>query len=50
MYEGDPELIAEVFAQMPPEVRTAMRELAPRAFAERAVLLHGTATPPRAAA
>jgi iron-sulfur cluster repair protein YtfE (RIC family) len=47
IYEGDPEVIDKVISNMPPEVRSVIRELATQAFALHSELVHGTATPPR---
>jgi hemerythrin-like domain-containing protein len=45
MYEGDPDVIAEVIGHMPPEVRSVMPGLAEEAFARHAELVHGTPVP-----
>jgi hemerythrin-like domain-containing protein len=50
MYEGDPVVIDEVVAQMPAEIRPAIKGLATRAYAAYAEELYGTATPPRVTA
>ena len=47
MYEGEPEVIDLAIAALPPEVRTAIRQRAPQAFAAHSERVHGTATPPR---
>jgi hypothetical protein len=50
MYEGDEDLISATIANMPAEVRPVMREMASKAFAEQALALYGTTTPPRSTA
>jgi hemerythrin-like domain-containing protein len=45
MYEGDPEVIGEAVAHMPPEVAAVLPGLATDAFARHAELVHGTAAP-----
>lgn len=45
MYEGDPEVIGEAVAHMPPEVAAVLPGLAAGAFARHAELVHGTAAP-----
>ena len=47
MYEGDPELIDEILAGMPPEIGPMLKPLAAQAFTAHAELVYGTATPPR---
>jgi hemerythrin-like domain-containing protein len=47
MYEGHPEIIDGLVANMPPEVGGVIRPLAEQAFAAHSELIHGTATPPR---
>jgi iron-sulfur cluster repair protein YtfE (RIC family) len=47
MYEGESDLIQHTIANMPREVRAGIRGTAAVAYAERAQLVHGTATPPR---
>jgi iron-sulfur cluster repair protein YtfE (RIC family) len=47
MYEGDSDIIEHTIANMPPEVRVGIRELAVDGYAEHAQRVHGTATPPR---
>ncbi|MFJ1598513.1 hemerythrin domain-containing protein [Streptomyces sp. NPDC088261] len=46
-YEGDPDTVRDVVAGMPPEIRPAIADLAGQAFAQHAVRVYGTATPPR---
>lgn len=46
-YEGDPQIIEEVLATLPPEVRGGMWDQAQKAYAAHAERIHGTATPPR---
>jgi iron-sulfur cluster repair protein YtfE (RIC family) len=46
-YEADAVLIDSTIANMPPQMRSGVRELATRAFRDYATLIHGTATPPR---
>jgi iron-sulfur cluster repair protein YtfE (RIC family) len=45
IYEGDRDLVDAAIANMPEEVRPAIREQAGRAFAEHSRRVHGTATP-----
>lgn len=45
MYEGDPEVIGEAVAHMPPEVAAVLPGLAADAFARHAELVHGTPAP-----
>jgi hemerythrin-like domain-containing protein len=47
LYEGDPDVIENTLARIPPEVRSMVEELGPKAFAAHSELVHGTATPPR---
>jgi hypothetical protein len=47
LYEGDPEIVDAAIANMPPEARQVIRELAVDAFAAHSERVHGTATPPR---
>jgi hypothetical protein len=47
MYEGDPDLIETIIRDMPPEVRSVLKQVASQAFTTHAQLVHGTATPPR---
>jgi hypothetical protein len=48
MYHGDPGVSDMILAQMPVEVRPAIKDLAVQAYATYATDLHGTATLPRA--
>lgn len=48
MYHGDPAVSDMILAQMPVEVRPAIKDLAMRAYAAYATDLHGTATLPLA--
>ncbi|MGI5212878.1 hemerythrin domain-containing protein [Plantactinospora sp. CA-290183] len=50
MYEGDPEVIRGIVAEMPLVPRLLMPIVGPRRYAAHAKRVHGTATPPRAAA
>lgn len=47
MYEAEPDVIAGLLSQMPPQARTAMKEQASKAFASHSERVYGTATPPR---
>lgn len=47
MYEADPSIVEEVLRSMPDEVRPVLGPLSEQAFAEHALAVHGTATPPR---
>jgi hemerythrin-like domain-containing protein len=47
MYEGDPEVIQEILAKLPPQAGLALKTLAPQAFALHSQRVYGTATPPR---
>jgi hemerythrin-like domain-containing protein len=47
MYEGDPGIIDRAIANMPADTRPVIRQLAPQAFADHSMRVHGTATPPR---
>jgi hemerythrin-like domain-containing protein len=47
MYEGDPETVEHALAGLPAELRPLIAEEAVAAFAEHALLVHGTATPLR---
>lgn len=47
MYEGDPQLIERTIANLPANARPIVRDLAGRPFAEHALRVHGTPTPPR---
>ena len=47
-YEGAPDVIDSIVAQMPEGFRPFIKDLANRAYAEYAQALYGTATPPRA--
>jgi hypothetical protein len=44
-YQADPELIADILAQLPPELAPIMAEQGAKAFAEHARRVHGTSTP-----
>jgi iron-sulfur cluster repair protein YtfE (RIC family) len=46
-YEGDPDLVAQIIAALPPEVGSVIGDLSAHAFAEHAQRLYGTATPER---
>ena len=46
MYEGDPEVVEVDMARMPPEVREAMKKIAPQAYEAHSLRVHGT-LPPR---
>ena len=50
MYEAEPDVIRGVLAEAPLQARLLVPRLAPRAYAKHARRVHGTATPPRAAA
>ena len=45
--EGDPDLVAQIIATLPPEVGSVIGDLSAHAFAEYAQRLYGTATPER---
>ena len=45
MYEGDPEIVATIFAAAPALPRLLMPRLAPRAYARHARRVYKTATP-----
>jgi hemerythrin-like domain-containing protein len=47
LYEGDPDVIKKTLSRMPPEVRSMLEELGPKAFTSHSELVHGTATPRR---
>jgi hemerythrin-like domain-containing protein len=47
MYEGDPKIIDETVAHMPPEVQPVIRDIAGKAYAEHSRRVHGTSTPKR---
>ncbi|MEU8419425.1 hemerythrin domain-containing protein [Micromonospora sp. NPDC048835] len=47
MYEGAPEVIDSIIAEMPPQAQTGIRELASQAYASYAEKVHGTSTPTR---
>lgn len=47
MYEGDPQVIENAIAGMPPEVGPVIRRVAPQAYGAYAQSLYGTPTPPR---
>jgi hypothetical protein len=46
-YEGDPDTVRDVIATMPPEIASAIGDLAGQAFARHALRVYGTATPER---
>lgn len=46
-YEADPETVQAVIATMPPEIASAIEDLAGQAFARHSLRVHGTATPER---
>lgn len=50
MYEGEPETMDMVAAQLPAEIQLVIKDVAARAYAEYAEELYGTATPPRVTA
>lgn len=45
MYEGDPEVLEDMFAHMPAEVAAVLGELAPAAYQDYCHTIHGTAAP-----
>jgi iron-sulfur cluster repair protein YtfE (RIC family) len=47
IYEADPDIVADTIANMPPEVRPVIRQIAEQAFAVHSQEVHGTAMPPR---
>jgi len=47
MYEGEPDVVDTIVAQMPPEMRPLIKELGRKAYAAYAQALYGTPTPPR---
>ncbi|MEV0035650.1 hemerythrin domain-containing protein [Streptomyces sp. NPDC050804] len=47
MYEGDPELIRDIVAGLPPKQGPAIEDIASQAFASHSKRIHGTSTPPR---
>jgi hemerythrin-like domain-containing protein len=47
MYEGDPQAVQQTLENVPPEARSFMAEMAPKAYAAHAEQLYGTPTPPR---
>jgi iron-sulfur cluster repair protein YtfE (RIC family) len=47
MYEGEDDVVEAALAGLPPAIQPSVRESAPRAYAEHARSVHGTATPPR---
>lgn len=49
MYEGAPEVIGAMIAEMPAQAQPVIRELAPKAYAAYAEQIYGTPTPPRGA-
>jgi hemerythrin-like domain-containing protein len=46
MYEGDPLAVQDALNNVPEQARSAVAEAAPKAYAEYAERLYGTATPP----
>jgi hemerythrin-like domain-containing protein len=46
MYEGVPEVIENIIAEMPAEVQPVIKDLAPKAYAAYAEKVYGTSTPP----
>jgi hemerythrin-like domain-containing protein len=46
MYEGEPEVIENIIAEMPAEVQPVIKDLAPKAYAAYAEKVYGTSTPP----
>jgi hemerythrin-like domain-containing protein len=46
-YEGDPETVRDIIATMPPEIASAIGDLAGQAFAQHSLRVYGTATPER---
>lgn len=44
-HEGDPEVVRDIVAHMPPEVAPVLVDLAAKAFAEHSLRLYGTAVP-----
>ncbi|WP_405589158.1 hypothetical protein [Streptomyces sp. NBC_01190] len=47
MYEAGPGVIDGMIRDMPPDVQSVLKQVAAKAFATHARLVHGTATPPR---
>ena len=47
MYEGESDIVEQVIANMPSELRQVIQETAERAYARHSQLIHGTAKPPR---
>jgi hemerythrin-like domain-containing protein len=47
MYEGAPEVIESIIAEMPTEAQAVIRDLAPKAYASYAEEVYGTSTPAR---
>ena len=47
MYEGDPEVIGNIVAEMPAQVQPFIRDAAAVAYADYAQMVYGTATPAR---
>lgn len=45
MYEGDPGVLEDMIAHMPPEVASTLVEIAPAAYRDYCRKIHGTATP-----
>lgn len=45
MYEGDPAVLNDMFANMPPEVAAVLPDIAPPAYQEYCRKIHGTPTP-----
>lgn len=50
MYEGAPEVIDSIVAEMPSEAQAGIKQLAAQAYAGYAEQVYGTATPPRVTA
>ncbi|HVV23762.1 MAG TPA: hypothetical protein VHF06_30285 [Pseudonocardiaceae bacterium] len=49
-YDGEPDVVREAIAHMPPEIAPVMLDIAGKAFAEHSLRVHGTATPPHVTA
>lgn len=47
MYEGDPDVVDLDLARVPTQVRAALKEAAPQAYAAHSLRVHGTPTPAR---
>ncbi|MEU4475200.1 hemerythrin domain-containing protein [Micromonospora sp. NPDC023888] len=50
MYEGAPDVIESIIAEMPPEAQPGIKQLASQAYAGYAEKVYGTSTPPRVTA